>query len=100
LKTIPYIGDKRASTIVNLREEKCALILEDLKTLPFIPTTIWDPLVSEGVIVFEERVESGKREQLDKGQDETAKEIAKLQSLLSSQEKNLIERIFRSNNQS
>ena len=88
-KTIPNIGDRRASTIVKLREEKGALTLEDLKTLPSIPSTIWDPLVSEGMIVFGERVESEEREQKDEGHDEAAKEIIKLQSLLSRQEKEI-----------
>jgi hypothetical protein len=55
LKSIPKNGDIRASTIVQLREEKGALTLKDLKTLPSIPSTIWDPLVREGVIVFGER---------------------------------------------
>jgi DNA uptake protein ComE-like DNA-binding protein len=40
LKTFPNIGDRRASTIVKLREEKGALTLEDLKTLPSIPSTM------------------------------------------------------------
>ena len=89
LKTIPNIGDRRASSIVKLREEKGGLTLEDLKTLPSIPSTIWDPLVSEGMIVFGERVESEEREQKDEGHDEAAKEIIKLQSLLSRQEKEI-----------
>jgi DNA uptake protein ComE-like DNA-binding protein len=46
VKTSPNIGDREASTIVKLREEKGALALEDLKTLPSIHCTIWDPLVS------------------------------------------------------
>ena len=47
LKLIPNIGDKRAQAIVKLRDEKGSLTLEDLKSLTTIPSTIWDPLVSE-----------------------------------------------------
>lgn len=53
LKSIPNIGEKRA---VKLRDERGSLSLEDLKTMPTIPNAIWDPLVSECVIVFRERV--------------------------------------------
>jgi hypothetical protein len=52
------------------------------KLLSSIPSTIWIQLVSEGVIVFREKVKK------------TAKETAKLQSLLSRQDKEM-ERIFR-----
>ena len=51
LKLIPNIGDKRAQAIVKLRDEKGSLI-QDLKSLTTIPSTIGDPLVSERVIVF------------------------------------------------
>jgi hypothetical protein len=82
------------------REENGALTSEDLKTLPSISCTIWNAIVSEGVVVFRERVESGEREQLDESQDENAKGTPKLQSFLTlSRQEKAIERISRLSNQ-
>lgn len=61
LKSIPNIGEKRAGAIAKLRDERGSLSLEDLKTMPTIPNTIWDSLVSEGVIVFRERVKQQEK---------------------------------------
>lgn len=66
LKSIPNIGEKRAGAIVKLRDERGSS-LEDLKTMPTIPNTIWDPLVSESVIVFRERVKQQEKNTLECG---------------------------------
>lgn len=49
LMSINNIGEKRAKSITVL-PKKGKLTLEYLKTMPNIPSTIWDPLVEEGVI--------------------------------------------------
>lgn len=49
LMSINNIGEKRAKSITVL-PKKGELTLEYLKTMPNIPSTIWDPLVEEGVI--------------------------------------------------
>ncbi|XP_061195172.1 DNA ligase 1-like [Saccostrea echinata] len=51
LKTIRNIGDKRAKAILEIRDRKGEITLEDLKLIPNIPSTIWDPLVEEGLII-------------------------------------------------
>lgn len=90
LRKIPNIGDKRALAIVKLREEKGSLTLEDVKTqLSSIPSTLWDPLVREGVIVFTERVEREETEQPVVDQKDTENEIGKLYSQISRQEKEI-----------
>ena len=48
LKNIKNIGDKRAKKIIEIRDIKGRLTLEDLKIIPNIPSSIWDPLVEEG----------------------------------------------------
>jgi hypothetical protein len=78
LKLIPNIGEKRALIIVRLREEKGVLSAEDLKTLTTIPSTIWDPLVSEGVIRFGERDTPSEKSHSSIG--DAMHQIAKLQS--------------------
>jgi transcriptional accessory protein Tex/SPT6 len=53
LLRINGIGERRAKAILALRREKGKLVLEDLKTIPHIPCTLWDPLVDLGVIKIE-----------------------------------------------
>lgn len=56
LKLILNIGEKRVGVIVKLRDERGFLLLEDLKIMLIVLNIIWDFFVSEGVIVFRERV--------------------------------------------
>lgn len=56
LKLILNIGEKRVGVIVKLRDERGFLLLEDLKIMLIVLSIIWDFFVSEGVIVFRERV--------------------------------------------
>ena len=51
LKNIKNIGDKRAKKIIEIRDIKGRLTLEDLKIIPNIPSSIWDPLVEEGLVI-------------------------------------------------
>ena len=53
LETIPNIGGKRAAVIIQARQEKGSLTLEDVKHLTKLSSAAWDQLVSEGVICFE-----------------------------------------------
>lgn len=93
LKLIPNIGDKRAQAIVKLRDEKGSLTLEDLKSLTTIPSTIWDPLVSEGVIVFRKRETKETKEQsvsMVREQEDRMNEIInRLQTQIHKQEKEI-----------
>lgn len=52
LKSIPKIQDVRAEAILKRRKELGELTLDDLKQIPNIPSTIWDPLLKQGVITF------------------------------------------------
>ena len=45
LLRISGIREKRAKAIIAQRNIKGKLVLEDLKTIPNIPNTLWDPLV-------------------------------------------------------
>jgi hypothetical protein len=47
------IGGKRAKAIIAQRNIKVKLVLEDLKTIPNIQSTLWDPLVGQGNIKIE-----------------------------------------------
>ena len=53
LRSIPKVGDKTARAILELREQMGTIALEDVKLLPNIPNTIWDPLIQTAVITFE-----------------------------------------------
>ena len=53
LLSISGIGEKRAKAIIAQRKIKGKLMLEDLKTIPNIPSTLWDPLVDQGTIKIE-----------------------------------------------
>ena len=56
LMTIKDIGEQRAKIIIKARTEKEGnkLTLEDLKSTPGLPSTIWDTLYATGKIIFEE----------------------------------------------
>ena len=53
LKTIKNIGARRAALIIQARQEKGILTLEDLKSIEGVPNTIWDPLIEAGEITLE-----------------------------------------------
>ena len=53
LENIKNIGQKRASIILEPREKKGFLTLEDLKLLEGIPNTIWNPLMPAHDIIIE-----------------------------------------------
>ncbi|KAK3105196.1 hypothetical protein FSP39_019555 [Pinctada imbricata] len=57
LLEISEIGEKWAGTIISLREEKGTLTIEDLEMTSKIPSTIWDPLIEKGKIMFVEKKE-------------------------------------------
>ena len=50
LLSINSIWEKRATSIIAQRNIKGKLMLEDLKVIPNIPSTIWDPLLDLGII--------------------------------------------------
>lgn len=54
LMKLDQIGKARAEIIVQERAKKGRLTLEDLKLLEKVPNTIWDPMVTDGKIVFED----------------------------------------------
>lgn len=87
LKSIPNIGEKRAGAIAKLRDERGFLSLEDLKTMSTVPNTIWDPLVSEGVIVFTERVKQQEKTQLNV--EDLSSQVSKLQAEILRQAKDI-----------
>lgn len=87
LKSIPNIGEKRAGAIVKLRDERGSLSLEDLKTMSTVPNTIWDPLVSEGVIVFRERVKQQEKTHLNV--EDLSSQVSKLQAEILRQAKDI-----------
>nr|XP_011442825.2 uncharacterized protein LOC105339112 [Crassostrea gigas] len=87
LKSIPNIGEKRAGAIAKLREERGSLSLEDLKTMSTVPNTIWDPLVSEGVIVFRERVKQQEKTHLNV--EDLSSQVSKLQAEILRQAKDI-----------
>jgi hypothetical protein len=53
LLRISGIGEKRAKANIAQRNIKVKLVLEDLKTIPNIPSSLWDPLVGQGNIKIE-----------------------------------------------
>ena len=56
LKGITGISDRRAQKIIKIRDEKWSpLTLEDLKLMPDIPNTMWDPLIQNGEVTLERR---------------------------------------------
>lgn len=87
LKSIPNIGEKRAGAIAKLRDERGFLSLEDLKTMSTVPSTIWDPLVSEGVIVFRERVKQQEKTHLNV--EDLSSQVSKLQAEILRQAKDI-----------
>ena len=61
LKGINNIGDRRAKSIIDARNIKGKLTLEDLKLIPNIPSSIWDPLVDEGIITVPSTLKNTKQ---------------------------------------
>ena len=86
LKKIPNIGDKRATALIKLRDEKGPLTLEDVKQISSIPSTIWDPLVDNGDIVF------GKTLAPTKDIPSMADKIQKLEHELKIQHRELVKK--------
>ena len=75
LRSIRDIGEQRAKIILNARAEKGKLTLEDLKTLQGLPSTIWDPLVAAGKIIFETPVEEDPVEKIQEEMDKIRKDL-------------------------
>ena len=75
LRSIRDIGEQRAKIILNARAEKGKLTLEDLKTLQGLPSTIWDPLVAAGKIIFENPVEEDPVEKIQEEMDKIRKDL-------------------------
>lgn len=63
LKNIRNIGDTGGKKIIDIRNVKGKITLEDLKILPSIPSSIWDPLLDEGLIVPSTLVKTNNVEQ-------------------------------------
>ena len=61
LKGINNIGDRRAKSIIDARNTKGKLTLEDLKLIPNIPSSIWDHLVDEGIITVPSTLKNTKQ---------------------------------------
>jgi DNA polymerase III alpha subunit (gram-positive type) len=53
MSTIKGIGKKIAKSVIAQRKLKGILTQEDLKTIPNIPSTLWDPLFDQGIIKVE-----------------------------------------------
>jgi len=53
LMSIKDIGKQRSKLIIKARAEKGKLTLDDIKLIPELPNTLWDPLVASGKIIFE-----------------------------------------------
>ena len=72
LMSIKDIGEQRSKIIIKARTEKGKLTLEDIKLIPGLPNTLWDPLVATGKIIFEtekvveETVEKHVEEEINK----------------------------------
>ncbi|XP_056014940.1 interaptin-like [Ostrea edulis] len=55
LLSITGIGERRAKAIIAKRKIKGKLVLEDLKIIQNIPSTLWDPLLDQGIIKIDSR---------------------------------------------
>ena len=67
LLSINGIGEKRAKSIIAQRKIKGKLTLEDLKVIPNIPSTLWDPLLDQGII----KIDSSLKQKQETQQLET-----------------------------
>lgn len=102
LKNIRNIGDKRAKKIIDIRNIKGKITLEDLKIIPCIPSSIWDPLVDEGLIVVpstlvktsnvEQSVHAGDTEGSSTQEQDLLKKIDMLKKELVEKEEMIRER--------
>ena len=66
LMIIKDIGEQRSKNSLKAGSEGGSLTLEDLKSLHGIPSTMWDPLVTTGKIIFEDSEETISKDNEEK----------------------------------
>ena len=89
LLSINGIGEKRAKSIIAQRKIKGKLMLEDLKVIPNIQSTLWDPLLDQGIIKIDSSLKQKQETQQRETETNTQVQISE-RNLEQDNEKDLV----------